>query len=612
MPTKTQIAQRVADLKRYADAYYNKTPLIEDPEYDALFKELTKWDPDNPFLQQVGSTIIKGTPYTHTTAMLSTEKAYTSEELQNFVNRVTKEAKEVGVTSPTFRVTPKLDGMAGKLEKNILSTRGNGRVGSVVTHVFDLGVVNKGKKNGGVGEIVMSLSYFEKNLQGVFSHPRNVVVGCVNADTIRPEVQEALDDDAVHFMPYYKLPAWTGSGEDLVKEMMQIGIDLAQKVDYPLDGMVAEVVEDAVKDHMGSTEHHNRWQIAIKEEGECAETVIRDIGWQTGRTGVITPVLKVEPKEVDGAVISNITAHHAGMVKSKRLGKGAKITMIRSGFVIPKLKEVLKGVTPTIPTECPRCGTGVEWNNDFILCPNDECPARIETKLQYFFKKIENAKGFGERTISTIVDHGSTTILEIFALKTADFKNMGFGNKQSQNLEEALQTAISTPIEDARFLSAFGLDNFGLGSARKLLAHHKFETLNDLTADDIIAINGFGDTTGPSIATGLSTHWTTIQAIKDLGFSLQATPLESELANVESPIAGKNMLFTGKMVQGNRDDMKRHAKAQGATILSGVSAKIEILVYGPGAAQHKLDSARGFGAQVLTEEEYNALLRGES
>ena len=102
-----------------------------------------------------------------------------------------------------------------------------------------------------------------------------------------------------------------------------------------------------------------------------------------------------------------------------------------------------------------------------------------------------------------------------------------------------------------------------------------------MTADDIIAINGFGDTTGPSIATGLSTHWTTIQAIKDLGFSLQATPLESELANVESPIAGKNMLFTGKMVQGNRDDMKRHAKAQGATILSGVSAKIEILVYGP-------------------------------
>ena len=89
----------------------------------------------------------------------------------------------------------------------------------------------------------------------VYSPIRNVVVGCVNADTIRPEVQEALDDDAVHFMPYYKLPTWTGS-ENLVKEMMQIGIDLAQKVDYPLDGMVAEVVEDAVKEHMGSTEHN--------------------------------------------------------------------------------------------------------------------------------------------------------------------------------------------------------------------------------------------------------------------------------------------------------------------------------------------------------------------
>lgn len=612
MATKKQIQQRVADLTKYADAYYNDNPLIEDPEYDALFKELAQWDPTNPFLSQVGANTTKGMPYKHSVRMLSTEKAYTTEALANFVARVEKEARDIGVENITFRVTPKLDGMAGKFENNVLATRGNGDIGSVATHIFDLGVVNKGKKNGGVGEIVMSLSYFEKNLQGIFTHPRNVVVGCVNADTIRPEIQTCLDDHALHFVPYYKLPAWTGNGADLVQNMKQIGIDLAKQVDYPLDGMVAEVVEEAVKAHMGATNHHNRWQIAIKEEGQVAETTILNIAWQTGRTGAITPVLQIDPKEVDGAVISNVTAHNAGMVKKKQLGVGAKIEIIRSGFVIPKIKSVLVPAKQTIiPDQCPRCTQSVSWNNDFILCTNTQCPARVETQLYYFFNKLENAKGFGTKTIISLVDHGYLTLESIFAITDEELIRIGFGPKQATNLLEAIQTAIQTPIEDARFLAAFGIADLGLGSARKLLAVHPFDTLPSLTEAEIAAISGFGETTSPAIATGINENWSTIQAIKDLGFTLEATPLASDLANVESPIAGKHMLFTGAMQQGNRDDMKRYAKAQGAKILSKVSSKIEILVYGPGAAQHKLDSARGFGAQVLTEAEYNDLLAGQ-
>ena len=180
---------------------------------------------------------------------------------------------------------------------------------------FPSRVVAKGGKNTGVGEIVMTQSYFDENLQGIFTHPRNVVVGCVNADTIREEVRMCLNDRQVHFVPYSTLANWTGSAADLIQNVKQISQDLAAQVDYPLDGMVAEVVEQPVKDYMGATNHHNRWQIAIKEEGEVAETTILSIGWQTGRTGVVTPVLRVNPKEVDGAVISNITAHNAGNVR---------------------------------------------------------------------------------------------------------------------------------------------------------------------------------------------------------------------------------------------------------------------------------------------------------
>ena len=132
-------------------------------------------------------------------------------------------------------------------------------------------------------------------------------------------------------------------------KISEITLDLAGRVDYPLDGMVAEVTNDNVKKHMGSTNHHHRWQTAIKSEGEVKETTVLDIGWQTGRTGKITPVLRLETVEVDGANISNVTAHHAGNVQSLKLGKGAKVEIIRSGGVIPKLKSVIKTCSHDIP-----------------------------------------------------------------------------------------------------------------------------------------------------------------------------------------------------------------------------------------------------------------------
>lgn len=607
MATKQDVDALVKQLQEYSNAYYNNTPLVDDVEYDSLFRKLEQWDPTNPFLEQVGATIERGTPFEHTVPMLSTEKAYTTEEMQNFVNRVTKEAIEVGISTPTFRVTPKLDGMAGKDENGILATRGNGRTGTIVNHIFDIGVKAIGGRNQGVGEIVMNQSYFDEHLNGIFTHPRNVVVGCVNADTIKSDVQIALNAGKIHFVPYTTLPSWTGSGPELVEKMKEISIDLANKVDYPLDGMVAEVVEDVVKAHMGATNHHNRWQIAIKEEGQVAETTVLDIGWQTGRTGVITPVLRVDPKEVDGAIISNVTAHNAGNVQTLQLGPGAKIEIIRSGFVIPKIKKVL---TPsdsiTIPDSCPSCNATTKWRNDFIQCSNkQDCPAQSQTGLFHFFKTIENAKGFGKKTLEVLVEHNYTSLESIFALTRVDFFQLGFGDKQSENLEAALQTAIDTEIEDARFLAAFGIEHLGIGAARRLLSHHTFENLSSLSTEDVESIDGFGDKTSESIVATLQSKWNSILSIYNLGFSLRATPLESEKAEIESPIAGKTICFTGKMEQ-NRDDMQTEARNLGGLVVSSVSGKLQILVTGAKASASKVAKAKN--ATVYTEAEYNTLI----
>ena len=187
-------------------------------------------------------------------------------------------------------------------------------------------------------------------------------------------------------------------GKIIVAKVSEITQNLASKVDYPLDGMVAEVTNAKVKSYMGATNHHHRWQTAIKSEGEIKETKVLDIGWQTGRTGKITPVLRLETIEVDGANISNVTAHHAGNVRDLKLGKGAKVKIIRSGGVIPKLKSVTKTAKVSIPDACLVCGGEVEWRKDNIYCTNtDSCPAQAQTGLFYFFKTIETTKGFSTR-----------------------------------------------------------------------------------------------------------------------------------------------------------------------------------------------------------------------
>ncbi len=615
MATKAEIKELVKNLKKYSTAYYNDNPLISDDKYDELQEQLEEWDPTNPFLESVGASPIKGTKMTHKEPMLSTAKSKNDKQLKAWVDRVLKEAKEVGVSSPTFRVTPKLDGMAGKYIGGVLVTRGNGRKGTVVTQIFDMGVKRLGGKGNSVGEIVMSKSYFDENLQGVMSHPRNVVTGCVNADTPTKYVKQALKAGKVHYVPYSSLPNWTGSGKDLLKKIREITADLASRVDYPLDGMVAEITETKVKTHMGATNHHHRWQIAIKTKGESKETKIGEIGWQTGRTGVITPVLRLDPPvKVEGAVISNVTAHNAKTVKDLKLGKGAKVSIIRSGGVIPKLDKV---ITPAkkvvIPDACPECGSKTAWVTSdggqvAIQCTNTkDCPAQTRTTLFYFFKTIETAKGFGPKTLEVLVENDHNSVEAIFALKEKDFVEMGFGDKQAENLEKALRDAINTEIEDSRFLASFGINHLGIGTARKLLSHHPFNTLNTITAKELDKIDGFGTKTSVEIVEHLSLKWPAIQEMLNLGFTLSKTALESEKAKIDSPIAGKKIVFTGKMKQ-NRKGMQEGARELGATVLSGVSSKLEILVIGEEASQKKIDKANAAGAKVLTEAEYMDLI----
>ncbi len=603
------IEQLVQRLERYNQAYRSGTPQISDAEYDDLVEQLRALDPHHPFLQTVEpERFTERKEIRHPDPMLSTEKAYSIEQLERYVARVAKAASEVGLSDPLFRLTPKLDGLAGRDDGKVFASRGNGLVGYEISSAFEKGVIPIGGRGQGLGEIVVVQSYFEAHCAGKFEHPRNMVVGIVASDTLNQDAVQALEDGMVHFVPYNQLLHWQGTGDQLATDVYAIGDRLMAQTDYPLDGTVVEAVSDRIKSHMGATAHHYRWQIAVKRRGETKTTCVESLTWQVGRTGNVTPVLQVVPITLSGATIRRVTAHNAGMVRRRKIGPGAQIEVIRSGEVIPKLEQVLAPAQLVeLPDCCPACGETLSWRGDFLRCTNIECPAKIEQSISHWFKTLGSADWFGIKTIQKLVNAGYTSLEKIYALKADDFTAVGFGPVQSKNLAEALETSRTKQVEDWRFLAAFGIADLGVGDSRRLLQHVELAGIVDVKVEQIAKINGFGEITSRSIVQGLNQVAPTFRHMMELGFNLEKTPLHSGSESVSSPIAGKRVVFSGKMVRGSREQMQKGARVLGAVVQSAVSSTTDYLVCGDNVGPKKLDKASRLGVNILTEDEYYRL-----
>jgi DNA ligase (NAD+) len=597
-------------LTAYNRAYRQGAPMVDDAAYDDLVERLRAIAPDHPFLQAVEPEQLTGRrEVRHPAPMLSIEKAYHREQLERFVARVQKEADALGLESVAFRLTPKLDGLAGRDDGRVFATRGNGEVGYEISSAFEKGVVPIGGRGQGVGEIVVVKSYFEEKMAEFFEHPRNMVVGIISSDTLNENAGIALNDRMVHFVPYSQVVSTTVDGRQLVEDTPRLVRDLLRDVDYPTDGVVADVTDERLKERMGATAHHYRWQIALKTKGDTAQTTVTGIQWQVGRTGNITPVMEVDPVSLSGATIRRVTAHHAGNVRNAGIGIGTRIEIIRSGEVIPKLEAVLEARGAlALPDVCPSCSEPLTWQNDFLKCTNNACRAQIEQRLSHWFRILGNADWFGIKTIRKIVDNGCDRLEAVYQLSETDFVEMGFGPVQSKNLAEAITISRTKPVEDWRFLAAFGIADLGTGDSRKLLAHVPLEQILAVEQGTILRIKGFGDKTSGRITDSIGAMAETIRHMLDLGFNLQRTPLVSEQAAVNSPIAQKGIVFTGKMNHGTRSAMQDHARKLGARVQTAVSGSTDYLICGENVGATKIKKAERMGVAILTESQYIAMV----
>ena len=591
------------------------SPIISDEDYDFIFlHELAKRLPNHPFLKKVEDEIegFSEEKIKLPQKMLSTDKAYSWEEINKWLERITKFSSEINYSHADIQIkgTAKLDGFAGYDDGNKLYTRGDGNKGSDISRVFErgLGVFNNSERGQGPGEIVVKRSYFEKHLSNHFEYPRNFQASLIKEKELDKLAIDAISAKAALFVPFNQLPHWLGGIDEFRKQFLDVVSQLEGGVDFDIDGVVFEIVNPELKKHMGSNRKFHRWQIAFKENKEKAQVKVLSITAQVGRTGKITPVAELEPTQLSGATIYRATGHHYGLVKDQGLGAGSVIELTRSGLVIPKINKVLKKAEVDIPTNCPSCGHKLSWDSDFLMCLNHEkCQEQITGKIIYFFRILANNDGFGQATIQKLYTEGIRQVSDIYLLNEAKLMSMGFGEKTSHNLINQLIRSRKESIEDWRFLAAFGVQRLGMGNCENLLRNYSVEKIFDLSVKDISNIDGFAEITAELIFDGLTLIKPQYEVLISGGFELEQTLLKTEINQSISPFNSKKIVFTGTMSE-SRAELQKQAKAFGVNVGKSVSSKTDFLIIGENVGQSKIKDAETHQVEILTEAEYLKLL----
>jgi len=591
--------------------YRNGNPIISDENYDFIFiRELAKRLPNHPFLKIVEEEIegFSEEKVKLPEKMLSTDKAYSWEEINKWLERITKFSLEINHSLDGIQIkgTAKLDGFAGYDDGISLYTRGDGNKGSDISRVFERGlcVFNDSKRGQGPGEIVVKRSYFEKHLGDHFEYPRNFQASLIKEKELDKFAIDAISAKAALFVPFTQLPLWLGSIDEFRSQFQDIVSELEEGVDFDVDGVVFEIISPELKKHMGSNRKFHRWQIAFKENKEKAQVRVVSVTAQVGRTGKITPVAELEPTQLSGATIYRATGHHYGLVKEQGLGAGSIIELTRSGLVIPKINKVLKTAEVDIPNNCPSCGYKLSWDSDFLMCFNhEECPEQIMGKIIYFFRILANNDGFGNATIQKLYVAGLHQVSDIYLLSKAELISMGFGEKTSQNLIDQLTRSRQESIEDWRFLAAFGVQRLGMGNCENLLKSYSIDHIFNLSVEDISNINGFAELTAELIFDGLLSIKAQYEILILGGFKLEQTLLSANINISNNLFNNKKIVFTGAMSE-SRIELEKQAKSLGVLVGKSVSSKTDFLIVGENVGQSKIKAAKSHDVEILTEAEY--------
>ena len=609
------------DLKKKIDvanqAYWVKhEPIMTDSQYDALIEQLRILDPTDVRLTYIGG--VQG-GVVHNPPMLSLDKRYSHEE-------IIKWCSSLGPLSTIYAVQPKYDGIAGKLVYTDrgwqLSTRGNGHIGEDITDkmpYIDIktpdvlmqrallspteSVIHNIKDIPIYGEIIVSNTNFERYFKSgkilkpsgeKYTTQRNTVAGILSSkDPI------LSDQDKVFTFVDYNCNTTLLTLEELQNPEVweQLIID-AEKLDYPMDGLVLKLGDSVKLQKLGVTQHHPRGMMAFKFANESETSNILNIVWNVGMRS-ITPKAIVEPVKINGVTITQATLFNLRYVIQNHFSIGDRVKVERAGDVVPHIccdDHVCVGSELNIPRTCPSCGHKTHQEDVELVCTNPDCPGVLLAKFQKAAKELK-LDGFGKSVLSNLIQHGVHSLQALLSLDHEQLMSYGFGEKTSYNLERSLLVAKQQTATPARLLSAMGIPRISQATAASLLITCPLEELVRLTKDQLQEQFSMHGENGKSLTKWLSDP----SNLHTLTLCMMMCTNLYQISNTFEP----KVCFTGKMSV-PRSQLETYAVQKGYRTVDQVTKGVDILVVPDDISytSDKLQKARRYGIQILTETQF--------
>lgn len=660
-----------AAIERHNTLYYVEArPEISDREYDRLYDELKQIEalhpewvtPDSPTQRVGGQPLKQFVSVRHLRPMMSLDNTYTFDELREFDGRVRKLLPGEDVR---YVLEPKVDGcsISVRYEKGLLrlgTTRGDGTTGDDITAnlktIRSLPLRLATPEGGRVpdflevrGEAYMPVDGFRRlNEQRVqageeaFANPRNATAGSL----------KQLDSRIVAGRPlavvFYAVGVAEGiefeSQESILRGLRDLGLPTPAKwwvcrdieevilrseelrqfeasLGYEIDGAVVKVNSLAQWQKLGMTAKAPRYAIAYKYSHEQAQTVLRAITVQVGRTGVLTPVAELESVFLAGSTVSRATLHNEEEVRRKDIRVGDVVVIEKAGEVIPAVVGVVQAerksharpfdLAAHVQGKCPECGGPISRDPEYVAwrCDNIACPAQLKRTVQHFAGRHGmDIEGLGEVLINQLVDQGLVRdVADLYSLTVAQVAALArMAEKSAGNVIAAI--AESRDRDLWRLVYSLGIPEVGEGAARKLA--ERYDTLDALAAADAEALQRIPDV-GPVMAGQVVDFFANgrnrevIAKLKSAGVNMRR--LEDRQTVTEGPFAGRTVVVTGTLVRYTRDQVHEILRQKGAKVTDSVSKKTHYLVAGSDAGS-KLEKARKLGVPVLTEEQLDGML----
>ena len=648
-----RIRELVDKLNEYSKAYYVlDAPKISDKEYDELYDELLRLEeqsgiilPDSPTQRVGGDPLPCFEPHTHIHRLWSLDKVRTREDLIDWGRRVERIAESQHLPRVKYALEYKFDGLTinltyegGRLITG--ATRGNGIVGEDITpqiktiRTVPLTIPFKGKMEV-QGECYMKLSVLDeinKTTDEKLKNARNAAAGalrnldpritakrrldcyCYNVGYIEGKKLETQDE----MLGFLRENGFTVSDylvfcDDI--ETVCDEIDKAEesrpRLDFLIDGMVVKVRDFATREALGATEKFPRWAMAFKFAAEETTTTVRDITWEVGRTGKLTPRASFDPVELAGATIRHATLNNFDDIQRKRVGIGSRVFIRRSNDVIPEILSAVEGDVPERqvekPTVCPACGAHVEHRGVHLYCTNSlSCAPQIAGRLAHYASRdAMDIDTFSEKTAALFVEELKLkSIPDLYDLGPQDYMGLqGFGERRINNLMAAIERSKNCTL--GAFIFAIGIPNVGAKTAKDLARRFgTIEALRSATVEQLTEVPDVGEIVARSIVEFFADPSIATQVDRLLAHGVKPRPEEVQQ---DSPISGKTIVVTGTLEKLDRRQAEALIESLGGKAAGSVSKKTDYVLAGESAGS-KLTKARELGVRVLNEQEFFELI----